>query len=82
MTSLTKKNFKWSCVECRALVARFGVEAERHLVKNLFSRVDFAHETKKELSLQQQVRRTPKDVLPSVRGRFNSCRTGVLTHAF
>ncbi len=54
MTSLTKKNYKSSVSECRQLCQRFGVEAERHLFKNLFSRVDFAHETRREVSLQQQ----------------------------
>ena len=59
---MTKKNFKSSCLELRALVARFGVEADRHLYNNLFSRVDFAHEAKKEPSLQHQVRTEETEV--------------------
>lgn len=46
VASLTKKNFKSSVQEISRLVALHGFEAERHLLRCLFSHVDFSGDGK------------------------------------
>lgn len=46
VASLTKKNFKSSVQEISRLVALHGLEAERHLLRCLFSHVDFSGDGK------------------------------------
>uniref|UniRef100_A0A131YE57 CCR4-NOT transcription complex subunit 1 n=1 Tax=Rhipicephalus appendiculatus TaxID=34631 RepID=A0A131YE57_RHIAP len=46
VSSLTKKNFKSSVQEISRLVALHGFEAERHLLRCLFSHVDFSGDGK------------------------------------
>ncbi|XP_035217967.1 CCR4-NOT transcription complex subunit 1-like [Stegodyphus dumicola] len=46
VANLTKKNFKSSVQEISRLVAHHGLEAERHLLRCLFSHVDFSGDGK------------------------------------
>ncbi|GIY40367.1 CCR4-NOT transcription complex subunit 1 [Caerostris extrusa] len=46
VANLTKKNFKSSVLEIYRLVANHGLEAERHLLRCLFSHVDFSGDGK------------------------------------
>ncbi|GFQ94535.1 CCR4-NOT transcription complex subunit 1 [Trichonephila clavata] len=46
VSNLTKKNFKSSVQEISRLVAYHGLEAERHLLRCLFSHVDFSGDGK------------------------------------
>ncbi|XP_063227280.1 CCR4-NOT transcription complex subunit 1 isoform X2 [Bacillus rossius redtenbacheri] len=47
VTNLTKKNFKQSCQELSHLVWTHGQEADRHLLRCLFSHIDFSVEGSK-----------------------------------
>ncbi|XP_022241734.1 CCR4-NOT transcription complex subunit 1-like [Limulus polyphemus] len=46
VTNLTKKNFKSGVQEISRLVAQHGLEAERHLLRCLFSHIDFSGDGK------------------------------------
>lgn len=46
IANLTKKNYKTSVQEITRLVAQHGLEAERHLLRCLFSHVDFSGDGK------------------------------------
>ncbi|KAK7790471.1 hypothetical protein R5R35_006209 [Gryllus longicercus] len=50
VTNLTKKNFKQSSQELSNLVTAHGLEADRHLLRCLFSHIDFSAEGSKSSS--------------------------------
>lgn len=50
VTNLTKKNFKQTSQELSNLVALHGLEADRHLLRCLFSHIDFSAEGSKSSS--------------------------------
>ncbi|XP_049786692.1 CCR4-NOT transcription complex subunit 1 isoform X4 [Schistocerca cancellata] len=50
VTNLTKKNYKQSVQDIYHLVSAYGLEAERHLLRCLFSHIDFSAEGTKTSS--------------------------------
>ncbi|KAJ9577751.1 hypothetical protein L9F63_005671, partial [Diploptera punctata] len=50
VANLTKKNFKQSAQELSHLVTSYGLEADRHLLRCLFSHIDFSAEGSKSSS--------------------------------
>uniref|UniRef100_A0A0K2T7H7 CCR4-NOT transcription complex subunit 1 n=1 Tax=Lepeophtheirus salmonis TaxID=72036 RepID=A0A0K2T7H7_LEPSM len=72
IASLTKKNYKSSTSECLSLISTFGPEAERHLFRCLFSRVDFSLENKPPISQELQFLISKVDDLLSSQSHFVS----------